>query len=544
CLALLVQAPVQAAWLDSAQIRSVDRVFRAYGPETPGCALGVFHNGAISYARGYGMADLERGVRITSDSLFDVGSVSKQFSAAAILLLADRGKLSLNDDVRKFIPEMPRYGAPITLNELMWHTSGLRDYTDLLELQGYGLEQRTTDDEALAAIVRQRGLEFPSGTQYEYSNTNYFLLSAIVKRVTGKTLALFVRDNVFTPLHMAHTMYRTDYAMLIPNRAMGYAPSGGQYRNSMSNWEQTGDGGVQLSVNDAFRWDRNFYDPIVGGPRLIAQMETPGRLSNGTRLQYARGLFVGSYRGLRTVEHDGAWIGYRAAFERYPSVRTSVVVLCNSDDSHPSALARNVADIVLQPYLRAGAAGTRSDLGAHPIPPRYLTGSYFDSAGGDVYAIASKGDGIVLQLGETLYPLRPLSRTAFQVGSTTVRFSIGRDGFANALSLEAAGESTPAQRFTPWKPRPAELAGAAGEYTSADLGVTWRFSEEGSTLTLQPSRNLPDGAAGALTPLMRDTFSDGAGGFTIRFDRAAGGRIGGITLSAGRGLRSLRFTRR
>ena len=543
--ALLAQAPVQAAWLDSAQIRSVDRVFKAYGPGTPGCALGVFHGGAIAYARGYGMADLERGARITPDSLFDIGSVSKQFSAAAILLLADRGKLSLNDDVRRFIPEMPRYGAPITLNELMWHTSGLRDYTDLLELQGYGLEQRTTDDEALAAIVRQQGLDFPSGTQYEYSNTNYFLLSVIVKRVTGKTLAQFVAANVFTPLHMARTMYRTQYAMLIPNRAMGYAPdSGGRFRNSMSNWEQTGDGGVQLSVNDAFRWDRNFYDPVVGGPGLIAQMQAPGHLSNGKPLHYARGLFVGSYRGLRTVEHDGAWIGYRAAFERYPSARTSVVVLCNSDDAHPSSLARDVADIVLQPYLKAGAARALAGAGAHPISSRYLIGSYFDSAGGDVYTIASKSSGIVLQLGGTAYPLRPVSRTAFQIGSTTVRFSIGKNGFAQALSLQAAGESTPAQRFTPWKPQAAELAGATGDYTSADLGVTWHFNAAGSTLALQPSRNLPDGAAGALTPLMRDTFSDGGGGFTIRLDRSAGGTIAGFTLSAGRGLRSLRFIRR
>jgi CubicO group peptidase (beta-lactamase class C family) len=544
-LALLIATgAAPSAWLDGSQLRAVDAVFQSYNTRTPGCALGIYHDGSIAYARGYGMADLERPARITPDSLFDVGSVSKQFSAAAIVLLADAGKLSLTDDVRKYIPEMPNYGAPITLNELMWHTSGLRDYTDLLTLQGYGLEQATTDEQALAAIVRQRGLEFPSGTQYEYSNTNYFLLSVIVKRVTGKTLAQFVEQQIFRPLHMTETTYRTDYAMLIPDRAMGYAPAGGgHFKNSMSNWQQTGDGGVQLSISDAIKWDENFYHPIVGGERMIQTLQTPGHLTNGRRLSYARGLFIGSYRGLPMVYHGGAWIGYRAEFDRYPTVHTSIVLLCNSDAAHPAALAQQVADIVLKRYFKGAAGGAASPVYANPIAARYVVGSYFDPVGADIYRITAHANGIALDVGGSSYPLRPVDRTAFQIGSTTVRFTLGGDGNANALTLSAAGESTRAERYTPWKPAASQLSGATGDYHSADLDTTWRLRADNGTLAVEPSRNLPDGAAGPLIPVLRDTFYNQGGGFTMRLDRDGSGAITGFTLGAGRGLRAVPFTR-
>jgi CubicO group peptidase (beta-lactamase class C family) len=533
-----------SSWLDSTQLRAVDAVFQSYSSHTPGCALGIYHDGSVAYARGYGMADLERPARITPDSLFDVGSVSKQFSAAAIVLLADAGKLSLNDDVRKYIPEMPNYGAPITLNELMWHTSGLRDYTDLLTLEGYGLEQATTDEQALASIVRQRGLEFPSGTQYEYSNTNYFLLSVIVKRVTGKTLAQFVEQRIFHPLHMTETTYRTDYAMLIPDRAMGYAPAeGGHFQNSMSNWQQTGDGGVQLSITDAIKWDENFYHPSVGGQRMIETLQTRGHLANGKRLSYARGLFIGSYRGLPMVYHGGAWIGYRAEFDRYPTVHTSIVLLCNSDAAHPAALAQQVADVVLKRYLNGAAGSSSSPVYANPIVARYLTGTYFDPIGGDIYRIAAHANGIALDAGGTSYPLRAVDRTTFQIGSTTVRFTLDSDGNATVLTLTAAGESTRAERYTAWKPVASDLSAATGEYHSADLDTTWRLRANNSTLVVEPSRNLPVGAAGPLTPILRDTFSYEGGGFTIRLERDSSGTITGFMLGAGRGLRALQFTR-
>src|SRR6185437_16222710 len=243
----------------------------------------------------------------------------------------------------------------------------------------------------------QRELEFPSGTQYEYSNTNYFLLSVIVKRVTGQTLPQYVRRHIFLPLGMTHTLYRDDYAMLIPNRAMGYAPlGGGRFKNSMSNWQQTGDGAVQISIEDALKWDENFYHPRVGGRELVTQIQTPGHLTNGQPVPYARGLFLHRYRGLNEVAHGGAWIGYRAEFDRYPAVHTSVVVFCNSDAATPDGLAQKVANIVLARYLAPLPAAVRA--AKSTITPQQAAGKYFNAQGADVLHIAAHGNGIALDL--------------------------------------------------------------------------------------------------------------------------------------------------
>ncbi|MFN2450417.1 MAG: serine hydrolase domain-containing protein [Candidatus Baltobacteraceae bacterium] len=525
------------------QRAQIDAVFKDYNRATPGCAMAVFRNGTIAYARGYGMADLEHNVPITPASLFDVGSVSKQFAAAAIALLAERGKLSFHDDVHRYIPELPPYGAPLTIDELTWHTSGLRDYTDLLDLQGYGLEQATTDEQALASIIRQRSLDFPSGTQYEYSNTNYFLLSVIVKRVTGQTLAQFARQHLFSPLGMSHTVYRDDYAMIVRNLALGYAPgAGGHFRNSMSNWQQTGDGGVQLSVDDALRWDDNFYNPRVGGPELIAQLQTPGHLSSGRRLSYGRGLFIGTYRGLKRISHGGAWIGYRAEFQRYPALHTSIVVLCNSDAASPAGLARSVADIVLARSLRRV---TRRVFPSKMIfSPHAVTGSYFNALGAGVLKVVAYEGGIGLDSGGTIFPLEPAGATSFSLGTDVVRFVFPkRAASATALVLNGGdGSRDVAQKFAPVVPTAQQLQGAAGAYHSAELDVTWRLRIAGHTVALEPERNLPHDAAGPLTAEMADVFTS-AHGFSIRLLRNRAGEITGFDLGAGRGLRSLLFTR-
>ncbi len=538
-----VLSVVLASQLAAPQRATIDAVFKAYTTATPGCALGVFRDGSIAYARGYGMADLEHRVPITRSSLFDVGSVSKQFAAAATTMLVDRGKMKFTDDIHKFIPELPNYGAPITLNELMWHTSGLRDYTDLLDLSGYGLEQATTDEDALAAIVRQRNLEFPSRTRYEYSNTNYFLLSVVVKRVTGQTLADFVHRNIFQPLGMTHTVYRTDYAMIIPNRAMGYAPIGnGRFKNSMSNWQQTGDGAVQISIDDAAKWDENFYQPHVGGAQMVDQLQTPGHLANGTVLQYARGLFVGNYRGVHSVTHGGAWIGYRAAFDRFPSLHTSVVVLCNSDAAEAEALAQRVEDIVLAPHLRAVSTSAAAKSGRATISASDAAGSYFDEAGAEVFHIAAHGSHIALAAGGAEYPLEPAGGSTFRLGSTPVAFDVTKDGVVTGFRLGSGDDASYARKFTPVTPASEQLSGVAGNYYSPELDVTWRLGTDGRTVTLQPSRYLPNGAAGKLHPQMADTFTSDAG-FLIHFTRNASGTITSFSLSAGRGLRSLIFTR-
>jgi CubicO group peptidase (beta-lactamase class C family) len=320
---------------------------------SPGCALGVYRNGQIIYAKGYGLANIEQHVAITPKSVFDIASNSKQFSATSILLLEQRGKLSINDDVHKYIPELPDYGRPITILQLLNHTSGLRDYLSVMEYAGINTDSVTTDEDALAVIQRQKTLDFAPGSEHVYSNTGFFLLSVIIKRVTGKTLREFAAENIFRPLGMNHTEYRDDHTELVAERALAYEPkeNGSGFTLAISYFEQTGDGGVMISVEDLQKWDENFYSGQIGGKELLAKIQERGILNSGKVLEYAKGLYLQQYRGLRTVRHSGSWGGYRSELLRFPEQHFSVACLCNRGDSAPTRRAEQVADIYLSKFM-------------------------------------------------------------------------------------------------------------------------------------------------------------------------------------------------
>jgi CubicO group peptidase (beta-lactamase class C family) len=334
---------------------AVDEVFADLAkPGSPGCALGVYRDGKIIYAKGYGLANLEENIPITPASVFDIGSTSKQFTATSILLLEKQGKLSVNVDVRKYVPELPDYGQKITILHLLNHTSGLRDYLTLMELAGINTDSVTTDEDALALITRQMALNFVPGSDWLYSNTGFFLLSVIVKRVSGRTLREFAAENIFLPLGMAHTQYRDDHTSVVPSRAMAYDPKehAEGYVLSVSYFEQTGDGAVHTSVEDMQKWDENFYSAQIGGKEFLAEIQEQGKLNSGKMLDYAKGLFIEDYRGLRTVSHGGAWGGYRAELLRFPEQHFSVACLCNFGTANPSKRAHEVADIYLASSLK------------------------------------------------------------------------------------------------------------------------------------------------------------------------------------------------
>src|SRR6266481_2181907 len=263
---------------DEKSAAAVDEVFSDLTkPGSPGCALGVYRDGKIIYAKGYGLANVEENVAITPQSVFDIGSTSKQFTAASILLLEKQGKLSINDDIRKYVPELPEYGQKITILQLLNHTSGLRDYLTLMELAGTNVDSVTTDEDALTMIVRQKALNFAPGSDWLYSNTGFFLLAVIVKRVSGKTLREFAAENIFAPLEMSHTQYRDDHTSLIPNRALAYdaKEKGGGYKLDVSYFEQTGDGAVHTSVEDLLKWEENFYRGQIGGKEFLSEIQEP-----------------------------------------------------------------------------------------------------------------------------------------------------------------------------------------------------------------------------------------------------------------------------
>jgi len=339
--------------------KAADEVFADLTkPGSPGCALAVARGGKIIYEKGYGRANIEDHVNITPRTVFDIGSTSKQFTAASILLLEKQGKLSIQDDIRKFLPEIPDYGHKITILHLLNHTSGLRDYLALFELAGVNIDSVTTDDDALAILARQKAANFEPGSDWLYSNSGFFLLSVIVKRASGKTLREFATENIFEPLQMKQTIFRDEHTLLVPNRALAYDPKeagagkGAGYTLDVSYFEQTGDGAVHTSVEDLLKWDENFYSGKVGGKDFLDEIQEPGKLNNGKILDYAKGLFVGKYRGLRFVDHGGSWGGYRAQLLRFPEQHFSVACLCNLANANPEKRAHQVADIFLAEEMK------------------------------------------------------------------------------------------------------------------------------------------------------------------------------------------------
>ena len=345
----------------------VDRIFAEWDkPSSPGCALGVLKDGRFIYERGYGMANLDYDIPNSPKLVYYVGSDSKQFTAASMALLVLDGKITLDDDIRKFIPEMPDYGTPITINHLVHHTSGIRDIYGLMSLGGLRIEDVFSDSEAVALIARQKELNFKPGDDYLYSNSGYFLLGQIIKRVTGKSLREFADERIFKPLGMVHTHFHDDPGHVMKGRAMSYESDGqGGFRISyIQNFDKIGAGGLYTTVEDLRKWDENFYTHQVGGDALQKLIHTRGVLNKGDTIAYAFGNNVTTYRGLRVDEHGGSLMGYKAEIVRFPDQHFSVLATCNLGAINPGPLAQRVAEVYLGNKL--GPAQEREVAGRRP----------------------------------------------------------------------------------------------------------------------------------------------------------------------------------
>ncbi|MFC4312789.1 serine hydrolase domain-containing protein [Steroidobacter flavus] len=553
-LALSSAGPASASsdGLSSAQRQQIDALFAQYAdPARPGCAVGVVRNGQVAHAKGYGLADVERGVPITPATVFDIGSTSKQFAATSVILLELDGKLSLSDDVRKYVPELPDYGKPITIDHLLRHTSGLRDYTALLSLSGLEVEAVTTDEQALAIIARQRQLNFPTGSRYEYSNSGFFLLSVIVERVSGKPLGEFARERIFQPLGMNTAQFRDKHAEVIAGRALGYAVDGEapegtvRFKNALSNWEQTGDGALHLSIEDLFKWDENFYQPRVGGSALIEKLTHQGALDNGEKITYARGLFVDEYRGVPRVHHAGNWVGYNAMLARFPAQHTSVAILCNFGGAEASELSEKVADVVLADVLKSSASAEKVSGGkkasGKPVPHSQLVGSYFVSTTETILSVVEQKGALVLNIGAMPLPLNATGPTSFEVQGFPVKidFSVKAKQPAQELQLRiGSDDSMTATRFAAAAPSAEQLQGYTGTFYSPELDVTWPLVIDQGKLAVRDEHRKFETKVQPLEPAMKDAFSGEAG--LIRFTRDAMGKVTGFDLSALR-MRGIRF---
>ena len=513
--------------------RSVDQIFAAHDkPGSPGCALGVVRDGNLVYKKGYGAASLELGVPLTPESVFYMGSVSKQFTAASLVLAAEQGLLSLDDDIRKYVPEIPSYGKPITLRQMLHHTSGFRDILSLLFLAGRNSEDIHPTSELLDLLSRQKALNFTPGDEFLYSNTNYFLMSVVIRRATGKPLSEFAEENIFKPLGMTHTSFYDDRTVVLPGRVAAYAPRpGGGFRVDWStNYDMVGGGGLMSSVDDLLLWDRNFYDNKLGKGTLLKEMQTQGVLNNGKQIEYALGLFISKYRGLPIVAHDGANFGYRTMLLRFPQQRFSVICLCNLGTSNPLRLSYQVADLYLQGQL-APDPQPATDAKVDPQP---FTGWYRNPESHSAYQLAA-ADGDIVALGRHFKP-RNANHFVAAPGAE-IAFDRLQNGDVRAtLTLEGTAPQV-FERFEPLKPPAEDLAQYAGEYSSSELQAAYRFAVKDGKLALATNWEEPS----VLEPTVRDEFKSPVG-VAMVFRRDAAGHITGCDLFAGR-VRNIFFRR-
>jgi len=351
----------------------IDTIFSAeIAADSPGCALGVARDETTELSRGYGLANLDHRIPITPRTVFDVGSVTKQFTAASAVLLAQDGALALDDDVRDYLPELPEYETPIRVRDLLHHTSGVRDYLNLMALGGRDFYAPIRHQDIVELLARQQALVDPPGSRYRYSNTGYMLAATIVERVSGQRFDHFAKARIFDPLGMAASFLYEDAEQVVPNRATGYAQARGNATGfrMVHNFPfaTAGDGQLYTTVKDLLLWSRAFITDGVAGPEFTEQMLAPGTLADGTRTEYGGGIVLGEYRGEITQSHGGSTWGFRAHLLRVPEEDTTVAILCNREDLNPRWFAYRVLDLVLADRLDLAAPTTPRR--ERPVPKR------------------------------------------------------------------------------------------------------------------------------------------------------------------------------
>jgi CubicO group peptidase (beta-lactamase class C family) len=517
--------------------RAVDRLFEGWRDTTgPGCAVGVSRDGRRVLERAYGMANIETGTPNRTATIFHGASLAKQVTALAVMLLVRDGKLSLDDDVRRFVPELPDYGTRITVRHLLTHTSGLRDFFELLILaRGRFEEDRITEADALDMITRQKALNFTPGTEYLYSNTGYVLAALIVKRASGQSLRDFAAQRIFAPLGMSATRFQDDFTMLVPGRAAGYARRGTGWRSSMPNFDVVGSTNLLSTVDDLLRWAANLDDPRVGDAELVRAMSTRGVLTNGDSTDYGLGLSIATDRGARVIEHEGSDPGFRSYLGRYVDHRLAVVVLCNSRSPNSVALGHQVAAVYLDTLLKRPPDPAPLPVAAVPISVvQRRAGVYFIPQTLEVVELTMK-DSTLYTARQNGARLVPLDSTRFLIAGRTTQLVFEPGERSGYLALVPGRHPIVVEWHAPVQPDRAALAAYAGTYQSDELGSTFRLVAGDSTLTLSTGTS-PGLVA---RPVFADTFVSGQ--YTIQFVRDAG-RVSGFAIGHPR-ARRVQFVR-
>lgn len=497
---------------------SIDAVFARWSDRTPGCAVGVEQAGAPPVTRAYGLAELEHGAPATPETIYEAGSVSKQFTAAAILLLAQDGRLSLDDDVRRHVPELPDYGTPITIRHLLTHTSGLRDWGSVAAVEGWPRCSRAmTNDRAVEIIVRQRALNYEPGTEWLYSNSGYNLAAVIVQRVSGESLAAFTARKLFDPLGMRHTRWRDDFTAVVPGRAAAYERRADGYHEAMPFEDAYGNGGLLTTVGDLLIWNRALESRALG-EAVTEALHERGR-AGGRETHYALGLQYGDHHGEAEIAHGGSTGGYRAWLGRYPERGLSVALLCNTAEANAERLGRTVADLFLpepppiQPYVPESTPG----------------GLFVSTRTGEPFGLRPGPAGLSTMQGQ---PLTPTGPGRWSLGPNTLVFT-SADSFDR---LTADGDVVPHVRAEPARPDAEALAGLTGLYVNDEAPARIAVAVEDGRPVLRRGSD----PIAPLAPAQADVFVGPAG--VVRFERDADGAVVAFHLNNGR-VRDLVFRR-
>jgi len=494
-------------------------------PDTPGCAVGLQLRNEPSVFRAYGNADLEHGVAIDGKTVFEAGSVSKQFTAASVLILIEQGTLRADDDISKYVPELPDYGVTITIAQLLGHTSGLRDWEGVVDIAGWPVTTRQyTVKDVLEIVARQKHLNYRPGTAFSYTNSGYVLLATIVERVSGEPFAEFGRERLFEPLGMHSTRWRDDFSAVVKGRAIAYDAVGDAYRQLMPFESVVGAGGLLTTVGDLLKWNDALDSSKLGAFVTLALQRT-GSLSDGQPTNYAGGLYVDDFHGIRRLSHSGETAGYEAYLARFPDQKVSIALLCNAG---PAADVDSTGDKIASLFLHALPAPPPPNE-AVSVPKRSpeqlapYAGTYFDAALAlKTEMVVEKG---VLQRAADGMQWTPLSPDTFAAPDSTIHFS-GLDRFVREFD---DGRRLEFQRTQPWHPSEADLIPFVGRYRSEEASTTYDVTIVNGRLTIATADRRWN--TSALEPVSVDTFIKPH--HTYRFLRDGTGAVSGLDVSEG-----------
>jgi CubicO group peptidase (beta-lactamase class C family) len=513
---------------------AVDKLFEQWNtPSSPGCAVAVMKDARIVYEHGYGMADLDHNVPITTATVFNVGSIAKQFTGAAILMLAQDGKLSLDDPIRKYLPGLPDFGVPITIRQMLAHTSGLRDYEQLLYFDGWRLDSPDllTTDDIFYIFSRQKELNFPPGTDYAYSNTNFMLLAQVVSRLSGQSFPDFAMARLFQPLGMKHTHFRQDHGEILKNLAYSYIDDDNVVRLFPPNCDAFGAGNLMTTVEDLARWNENFSSGRVAGLQLVQQLQQPGHLNDGTLVNYAPGEFVGTTPGGFKWAQSGTAgdAGYRSDTLRLPDRHLTAITLCNLGSINPTDLNVQIADLYLEGKFTASLAPVHAE-SFHPDPAQLASyvGIYTDAKENYVLKLDQRGDALWAESYTGPSAIGPAQLDA--VGEGRFR-GLGMDPLvfsSDHRSAKAALSGRPSiqyARVPVYNPTTSELREFEGEYASKELDIPYDVAVKGNGLILRALKL----AGQPITPITTDLFI--GEDRRVRFTRDTKGDVSGFLMS-------------